>query len=433
MAVLDIDEMLQSHRQESQWTVWPEIEDQLSQRLEEKSSVTVKGTGDEQFLSLAKTLQTLVFPKLETLRIHWKRLSEVGIVELGTVILMGNLPSLKVLNIANSFKRENWDFGIGDIGLIALTTALGSGSCPSLRSLQIGDFDKSLHDEIIGLQSAKALAELFLLGSLPHLEDLRLNGLRSEEGVVAILTGMEESGKAVSFKKLRLEECEIGFEGALAVVKALHSSNFSALETLNLQDNVGEGLGDDGVVILCTALRSASLNSLQNLWLHSVSMGETGLIELASVLGDRCLPSLKKLYVAGAQHTPASTEAFIEAYKRNSVLTVTIYLRRPTFVASSEESGEWETDEVEDTLEEWEAQLAECRSTNEKLVEDVKRAGANEISNETDADAGAKETSSETKADAGVQGTSQVTAKHRSSDIMRARKTIRLRDGSQAG
>ncbi|KAL2621595.1 hypothetical protein R1flu_001800 [Riccia fluitans] len=379
MAV-NIEEILQSHRQESQWTVWPEIEAQLSQKLQEKASVLVKGTGDEQFVALAKALQGRVFPQLETLRLHWNRLSEAGILELGSVILMGNLPALKVLNIANSFRRENWDFGIGDSGLIALTTALGSGSVPHLKSLQIGDFDKSLHDEVFGLQSARALAELFLLGSLPQFEDLRLTGLHSEEGVVAILTGME-AGKFAKFKKLRLEECEIGFEGALAVVKALHSPNFSALETLNLQDNVGQALGDDGVVILSSALRTAHLNVLQNLWLHNVSMGERGLMELASVLGDGCLPSLKKLYVAGANHTPATTDAFIQAYRENSSLVVTIYLRRPNLVASEEEVNHWETEgpvdvEVEENLKEFESQLGEFRSRNEKLAEYMKHAGA---------------------------------------------------------
>ncbi|KAG6541003.1 hypothetical protein Mapa_017576 [Marchantia paleacea] len=376
MAVLDIDEILQSYRQESQQIFWPDIVALLTRKLEQEGSVTVRGTGDEQFAALGKAFQECAFPQLQTLRLHWKRLSVAGLVELSSAILAGNLQELRVLVLANSFQRAKYDFGFGDSGLIALTTALGSGHSSSLKALQIGDFQKSLHDEIFGSEGARALAQLFLLGGLPVLEDLRLNGLHTEEGVVAIMSGLE-AGIVGSFKRLRLENCEIGLEGALAVASALQYPNFSALETLNLQDNVGRALGDDGIMILSTAFRSPSMNNLQILWLHNVSMGERGLMELASVLQDGYLPSLRKLYVAGAQHSLATTEAFELAYRNNSSLVACIFLRRPTNAkelgdSDTEGAEEYETEEMED-LKYFEAQLEYLRVINEKLVKKMKR------------------------------------------------------------
>lgn len=378
MAVLNIDDILHSHRQQRQQISWPDIEDVLCRTLAQEKSVTVRGTGDEQFAALGRALQFRQWGELQTLRLHWKRLTVAGLVELCSAIMYGNLQALRVLVLTNSFQRTNNDFGFGDSGLFALAQALLAGYSLSLQVLQIGDFQKSLHDEIFGIEGAQALAQLFLLAGLPKLEDLRLNGVQTEEGVVTIVTGLDRGILCSSnLKRLRLEECEIGLEGALAIANALQDTNFSELETLNLQDNVGRALGDDGIIILSTAFRSRSMNKLQTLWLHNVSMGELGLMELASVLQEKYLPSLRKLYVAGARHTDATTEAFELAYRNNSSLIARIFLRRPTNAtelgdSDTEGAEEYETEEMED-LKNFEARLDKLRVINEMQAKKMKR------------------------------------------------------------
>jgi len=117
------------------------------------------------------------------------------------------------------------------------------------------------HNNMSGPKGAEHLASI--VANSPKLEDLRFSGTRClSEGSLAFAKGIAElhekqlaaGGKGL-FKKLDLADNCFGEEGGALLGKAL--SNQPDLVFLNLRD---AGLGDEGVVAVCEALKATAPN-----------------------------------------------------------------------------------------------------------------------------------------------------------------------------
>ncbi|KAL2633286.1 hypothetical protein R1flu_004765 [Riccia fluitans] len=337
------------------------VEARLLEDLELEKSVVVTGSSglqiprsddtnrtredddNHRISALGRVLQQRPFPRVKTLCVADCTLDPKSgaMAELASAIGTGNLSNLDWLNLLeNSFigdegakglaealesgnltslrRLDLVDNGIGDSGLVALAGALRSGKMNSLRKLRFGG-----NYELFLTRGSTALAKVFETGHLPRLTDLHLRGIGEEEGVVVILKSLEHSSNVRrGFKKLELRHCHLGIEAVKCLGSALQTRAFSSLTRLDLKDNLL--LKDEVFVALSSAFRSRNLDNLWYLDISGTSMGEKGLIELASVLEEGFLPGLDQCFAVGAENTRLSALALIRAYDRNSSLVANI-------------------------------------------------------------------------------------------------------------
>ncbi|BBN05893.1 hypothetical protein MPTK1_3g16770 [Marchantia polymorpha subsp. ruderalis] len=334
-----------------------QLEVRLLEELELEKSVVVTGANgpggshrdddNNRISALGRVLQQRPFPRVNTLCLADCSLAEESgaMAELAKAIGAGNLSNLDWLNLLdNSFigdlgakalaealksghlnvlrRLDLVDNGIGDAGLTALAGALGSGQLKALKKLRLGgDY------ELFLTSGAKALAEVFASGHLPRLTDLHLRGFGEEEGVLAILKALESSSIRRAFKKLELRHCHLGLEAAKTLASALQSRPFGSLTRLDLKDNIL--LRDEELTALSAAFRSKNLNDLWYLDFSGTSVGEKGLIELASLLEAGHLPGLDQCYASGCVNTKLSALALVRAYDRNASLVANIDIDWP--------------------------------------------------------------------------------------------------------
>ncbi|BBN06180.1 hypothetical protein MPTK1_3g19080 [Marchantia polymorpha subsp. ruderalis] len=330
-----------------------DVEAKLLAELEVETMVVLHGSADREtgddddgVAALGRVLQQRSFPRVKTLGLVYCRLKqEQSVAEIATAIGAGNLPNLETLNFGSNSKIGDAgakllaealgsaklpglhrlhliDSGVGDEGLTALANALGTGNTPSLTRLHVGSENEVFHSS-----GASTLAQVFGSGHLPALEDLSLQGLVDEEGVVALLKALE-LGKVGEFKNLDMSNCKFGLEGAKALADVLQTPQFSTLRLLDLQGN--PAIDDAAILALSAAFKSNNLSNLRCLGLKKVSMSGAGLLELASVLESGHLPGLMELFADGAENTPASAEALVRAYEKNTALVALITIDWPT-------------------------------------------------------------------------------------------------------
>ncbi|KAG6553380.1 hypothetical protein Mapa_005115 [Marchantia paleacea] len=296
------------------------------------------------FGALTRALQQRPFLRLETVILSDTLIEEKEMAELSVAIKKGNLGRVFVLKLVNCGLRaagaksladaiesgklsclhtlhlETND--IGDVGLYAIAGALGSGHVPALKSLHLGPKTDGFK-----LEGADALGIAFQTGKLALLEDLMLQRLVEEKGVISIMRALETGMVRGCLKSLCLWGCTLGVEGARAIASALLSPHFYSLLSLDLSFNK---MGDEGLNALSGALRSNNLNNLQVLLLNSVGMGEKGLVEMASLLEEGHLHSLRILSAVGSDNTNTSANALIRAYRNNTFLVAEIQVKWPT-------------------------------------------------------------------------------------------------------
>ncbi|KAL3694433.1 hypothetical protein R1sor_008084 [Riccia sorocarpa] len=345
------------HKLLKSWTseTKQEVEAQLLNKLDEETKVVFHGSADDEtpdqdddnaVAVLARLLQEKPFPRVKTLGLVYCRLKdETAIADLAKAIGSGNLPNLETLNFGSNTKfgdvgakrlaealesvklpalhrLQVIDSGVGNEGLVALAKALGSGNVPSLTRLHLGG-----EKDTFLTSGANALAGVLKAGHVPALEDLSLQGLTEEEGVITLVEALE-AGNVGEFKNLDFSNCKFGLDGAKALAKTLQTAHFSSLRLLDLQSNAD--IKDEAILALSTAFKSNKLSNLRCLGLKKVSMTEVGLLELASVLEGGHLPGLQELFADGAQNTTASAEALVRAYEKNTSLVTLITVEWPT-------------------------------------------------------------------------------------------------------
>ncbi|BFI31691.1 hypothetical protein MPTK2_3g24120 [Marchantia polymorpha subsp. ruderalis] len=335
-----------------------EVEHQILENLELVTELDLGKSepGADGVVALVKALQTRAFPRLEIMDLSFNPIGDKGVTELSKAIVKGNLSNLRVLEIRNvhmgpaggralakalesgglsclhTLRLDSND--IQDLGLVALAEALESGHVPSLRLLGVGQSDllKLMgggEDALEGfhIAGAEALGKALQSGELAQLEALHLDGMDGQEGVMAVMSGLE-AGRVGAFRSLHLSSYDVGVEGVRAIASVLTSQRFSSLASLSLP--FGISLRDDSLLALSEAFKSESMNKLQTLEFSNVSMTEQGLLEMAALLEAGHLPSLQKLICTGARNTPASAQALVRAYMKNPFLVVKILVDWPT-------------------------------------------------------------------------------------------------------
>ncbi|KAL3694275.1 hypothetical protein R1sor_007926 [Riccia sorocarpa] len=295
------------------------------------------------FGALSRALQQRPFLRLETIILSDTLIEEKEMLEFSQAIKKGNLGRVFVLKLVNCGLRapaakhladaiesgklsclhtlhlESND--IGDVGLYAIAGALAGGHVPALKSLHLGPKTDGFK-----LEGAEALGLAFTSGHLATLEDLMLQRLVEEKGLITIMRALE-TGVRGCLKSLCVWGSTLGVEGARAIASALMSHFFYSLLSLDLSFNK---MGDEGLIALSGAFRSNNLNNLQVLTLNSIGMGEKGLLEMASLLEEGHLHSLRILSVVGSENTNTSANALIRAYRNNTFLVSEIQVKWPT-------------------------------------------------------------------------------------------------------
>lgn len=342
----------------------PELEKDVEDRLmEELDLVTeldleISNMSNDRVGALGRALQQRALPKLETVKLFSIR-SGLGdpnqgraIMEIFRAIEMGNLSNLRVLELFNTsvgaaaakalaaaisaghsagLQTLKVLDNIGDLGLIELSAALEAGHAPALKTLGLGFFAHVSRARSKGLhifQGAEALGRAFQSGKIPLLEHLELWGIVEQAAVIAIFRALESALISKGFKSLKLYECEVGLGGARAIARALVSAKFATLTKLDLSSC--KSLRDGGLPELFRAFKSKNLNSLQELALDHVCMGEPGLLEMAALLEAGHLPTLLRLSMEGQDSghiSDACAEALVRAYRNNHFLYATIKVR----------------------------------------------------------------------------------------------------------
>ncbi|KAG6557442.1 hypothetical protein Mapa_000714 [Marchantia paleacea] len=337
-----------------------DVEDRLMEELElvTELDLEISNMSNDRVGALGRALQQRPLPKLETLKLFSIR-SGLGdpnqgkaMMEIFKAIEMGNLSNLRVMELFNTsvgaaaakalaaaisaghsstLQILKVLDNIGDLGLIELSAALEAGHAPSLKTLGLGFYAHVSRARTKGLhifQGAEALGRVFQSGKIPLLEHLELWGIVEQEAVIAIFKALESAVISKGFKSLKLYECVVGLGGARAIARALVSSKFATLTKLDLSSC--KSMRDDGLSELFRAFKSKNLNSLQELAMDNVSMGEKGLLEMAVLMEAGHLPTLLRLSMEGQDSghiSEACAEALVRAYRNNHFLYATIKVR----------------------------------------------------------------------------------------------------------
>ncbi|OAE30076.1 hypothetical protein AXG93_1474s1220 [Marchantia polymorpha subsp. ruderalis] len=322
-----------------------EIQSLLSEELERVTDLHLQGpeAAESEIEALGVALQQRPFPGIQHLRLCNGRVGVRALAELGRAIEVGNLGNLRLLDLSgtrldddgarevagmlasgNLSSLTNLHLlrtDVGDMGLAAIAQALKSGGVSDLKSLSIGSGKQNLVH-----QGTDALGKSFR--SMPHLEDLQMQGIVNEQAAICVVDALT-SGMVGRIKSLELSYCGIGYQGAMAIANGLESLNFASLECLDVSNNLGMWMGDEGVVALSRALKTIFLYNLRKLVLNNVAMGERGLLELASVLEADDLPGLQELHVQDSGNTETSARALVKAYQANPFLVAQIFVAWP--------------------------------------------------------------------------------------------------------
>jgi Ran GTPase-activating protein (RanGAP) involved in mRNA processing and transport len=119
----------------------------------------------------------------------------------------------------------------------------------------------------------------------------------SSNGLAALLQGLEQSTCADKLRKLDLNDCHIGTEGAKVLGLAIGRASLPSLEKLDISDNAC--IGCDGVTSLVQGLQTASRTRLISLYMHSIGMGDAGLKSLADAIRCGVLADCLQIDVSG--------------------------------------------------------------------------------------------------------------------------------------
>lgn len=115
----------------------------------------------------------------------------------------------------------------------------------------------------------------------------------SSNGLAALLQGLEQSTCADKLRKLDLNDCHIGTEGAKVLGLAIGRDSLK----LDISDNAS--IGCDGVTSLAQGLQTASRTRLISLYMHSIGMGDAGLKSLADAIRCGVLADCLQIDVSG--------------------------------------------------------------------------------------------------------------------------------------
>ena len=110
-------------------------------------------------------------------------------------------------------------------------------------------------------------------------------------------------------------------EGGRALVALMADSHLEGLAKLNLQNN--RGLGDDGTMVIASALSEGLLPNLEHLDLDGTGMGDAGATALAGALDGA--PKLKTLIVGKNSFGDEAKEDLKAACKRRGVAAMKGY------------------------------------------------------------------------------------------------------------
>lgn len=129
---------------------------------------------------------------------------------------------------------------------------------------------------------------------LQSLERISVSGFAlGDVGFTEFLAALEGSGRAQQIVMLSFWGCNIGVERARALADLLSRGVLPALKSICLAWNTL--LGDQGVVALLGAVQEVPHRSLSELDLSNVGMCDGGMATLASAVQDGCMGRLMSL------------------------------------------------------------------------------------------------------------------------------------------
>ncbi|XP_059818282.1 NACHT, LRR and PYD domains-containing protein 3-like [Hypanus sabinus] len=189
--------------------------------------------------------------------------------------------------------------------------ALGSVESLSFRGMTLTPIDCAVLSHAIGLcETVKQLKLEYCLiqcegiqrlgPGLHRCQDLRLGDNKLEDSGVKLVSAALRNPEC-KIQKLGLDYVGLTDSGAEDLASAL--SRNTSLTELNLS---GNELADSGVKLVSAALRDAKCK-IQELWLHSVGLTDSGAEDFASALST--IPSLTQLSLASNSLTDRSVPA----------------------------------------------------------------------------------------------------------------------------
>ena len=137
--------------------------------------------------SLARAAESNGFPKLQTLTLQGRQLSDIGVAALARAAELHGFPQLQILAIRGK--------DVGDVGVEALAHAAESHGFPELKTLILE------HTQVSNMGVA-ALAQTAEAGHFPQLQDLGLEG--TKVAVAAEELGNPRSAANISRAKRQL-------------------------------------------------------------------------------------------------------------------------------------------------------------------------------------------------------------------------------------